>query len=291
MRTAAVPLLAFLVSGGDLAGPLKYDRAGVELDGKRTPWKDIRSIAETEAAGAREGYDSEAAKPENTAAAARLAADPFDKDALRKLRPVLARRPPATPLRPPFEGRWKAVVDSSGHHLLKVFAIHAIDFVRVDDAGRIFTGSGKSLEEYLGFDRHVLAAADGEVVQAEDHFEDLPPGRLGKAGEANFVTLRHSEEEFTFYGHLRKRSAAVKTGDRVAKGQVLGRVGNSGASGTPHLHFTLLTPLRAGGASGWASVPWCLHGFSLVDAHGAACSIDAKQARPQEGWTLLCPKP
>jgi murein DD-endopeptidase MepM/ murein hydrolase activator NlpD len=34
----------------------------------------------------------------------------------------------------------------------------------------------------------------------------------------------------------------VKAGDRVVAGQIIGRVGNSGASGMPHLHFTFRDP-------------------------------------------------
>jgi len=41
-----------------------------------------------------------------------------------------------------------------------------------------------------------------------------------------------------FYGHIRKGSAAVKAGQRVRKGDLLARVGNSGASAMPHLHFS-----------------------------------------------------
>lgn len=277
MKPAAV--LLCLLLGADLAGPLAYDKTGVELGGKRTPWKDVASITETDPAAAAAGPAA--------ADLDLLAADPFHKEALTRVKPLLDRRAPRTALRPPFEGRWKAAVDATGHHRIKAFALHAIDFVRVDGKGGLFTGAGKALTDYPGYDQPVLAAADGEVVQLEDRFDDLPPGRLGAFDQANFVTIKHSVEEFTFYGHVRKGSAKGKIGDKVAKGAPIARVGNSGASGTPHLHFTMLTPNR----TGWLSVPWRLHGFTLVDAHGTACAIDAKQARPQEGWTLVCPKP
>lgn len=271
-------LLLLLLSGGDLVGPLAYDKAGVELAGRRTPWKDVASLTETDAP----------AGPEPAAADLDLlAADPFHKEALKRVKPLLAARAPKTALRPPFEGRWKAMPDATGHHAIKAFALHAIDFVKVDEKGRLFGGNGKALGDFLGYDQPVLAAADGEVVSVEDRFDDLPPGQLGKFDQANFITVKHPDGEFTFYGHVRKGSGAVKPGDPVKKGSPLARVGNSGASGTPHLHFTLLTPHRAG----WISIPWRLHGFTLVDVQGAACSVDAKQARPQEGWTLLAPKP
>lgn len=278
MKRAAALLLC--LAGEDLKGPLRYDAAGVELNGRRTPWKAIASLEETDPP------DAASANPD-PADLDLLASDPFHKEALKRVKPLLDRRPPRTALRPPFEGRWKAVPDATGHHAAKAFALHAIDFVRVDEKGRLFAGGGKALSDVLGWDQPVLAAADGEVVAVDDRFDDLPVGRLGKADQANVVILKHADDEFSFYAHLRKGSAAVKTGDRVVRGQAIARVGNSGASGTPHLHFALLTPIRGG----WISVPWRLHGFTLGDAHGTACAIDVKQARPQEGWTLLCPKP
>ena len=43
---------------------------------------------------------------------------------------------------------------------------------------------------------------------------------------------------FAFYEHLKRGSVAVKAGDRVKSGQVIGRLGNSGSSSIgPHLHF------------------------------------------------------
>jgi murein DD-endopeptidase MepM/ murein hydrolase activator NlpD len=280
---------AILLLGADLVGPVKYEKTGAVLDGKRWAWKEIGSIAETSPERSKEEFQAAAGKSENAVALATLAKDAWNKDALRRLKPVLDRRPPATALRPPFEGRWKAMVDTTGHHSLKGFALFAIDFMKVDAEGRLFRGTGKALEDFLGYDQEVRAAADGEVVQAEGGFEDLPAGQIGKGEQANLVTIRHGEEEHTFYAHLKKGSVAVKAGDKVTAGQPIGRVGNSGASGSPHLHFTLAIPIGEAGSRGWASVPWRLHGFKLVDAGGTPCAIDVKQARVQEGWTLLCP--
>jgi murein DD-endopeptidase MepM/ murein hydrolase activator NlpD len=81
-----------------------------------------------------------------------------------------------------------------------------------------------------GFD---LAAATGTEVTA------AAPGRVVQAGPAgtygNLVTLRHDNGFETRYAHL--SSVDVKVGDVVEAGADLGKVGTTGYSTGPHLHF------------------------------------------------------
>ncbi len=58
-----------------------------------------------------------------------------------------------------------------------------------------------------------------------------------KALYGNFVILEIAPKVFVHYAHLRKGSTAVKSGDRVHRGDVIGRVGSSGSAGAPHLHL------------------------------------------------------
>ncbi len=69
-----------------------------------------------------------------------------------------------------------------------------------------------------------VTVGDGTVVSAGWH------GDLGNA-----VQVRHNETYTTVYGHLSK--FAVRTGQRVEQGQVVGYVGSTGQSTGPHLHF------------------------------------------------------
>jgi hypothetical protein len=77
----------------------------------------------------------------------------------------------------------------------------------------------------------------------------------------------------------------------VKAGQPIARVGNSGASGMPHLHFTLdMRVFDRKGNGEWISIPWRLSGFRVVEAGGAPCDFEVKAARVQEGWRMQFPE-
>jgi murein DD-endopeptidase MepM/ murein hydrolase activator NlpD len=54
----------------------------------------------------------------------------------------------------------------------------------------------------------------------------------------NLVRIEHNDSISTVYGH--NDEILVKEGERVAKGAVIARVGNTGRSTAPHLHFEVL---------------------------------------------------
>jgi murein DD-endopeptidase MepM/ murein hydrolase activator NlpD len=51
------------------------------------------------------------------------------------------------------------------------------------------------------------------------------------------VILEHGNGYYSIYSHL--QGAAVKAGDDVRKGQVLGAVGGENSDYGPHLHFEI----------------------------------------------------
>jgi lipoprotein NlpD len=71
----------------------------------------------------------------------------------------------------------------------------------------------------------VFAAAAGTVIYAGDRVR----------GYGNLVVLKHAEDLSTVYAH--NSVLLVHTGDRVAVGQEIARVGDTGRSTAPHLHF------------------------------------------------------
>jgi murein DD-endopeptidase MepM/ murein hydrolase activator NlpD len=73
----------------------------------------------------------------------------------------------------------------------------------------------------------------------------LDPARLA----GNHVIMA-TGGTYALYAHLAPGSVAVTSGQQVRAGEVLGRVGHSGNSTAPHLHFQLMDsadPLRARG--------------------------------------------
>jgi murein DD-endopeptidase MepM/ murein hydrolase activator NlpD len=59
----------------------------------------------------------------------------------------------------------------------------------------------------------------------------------------NYLVLRHAGELKTIYGHLHEVS--VDKGSRVRRGDLIGRVGNTGLSTSSHLHYSVLERNRA----------------------------------------------
>ena len=64
-----------------------------------------------------------------------------------------------------------------------------------------------------------------------------------RALAGNQVTIRHRFEdgrvEYSSYGHLAAGSIRVAVGDRVARGDAIAAVGDTGDSAAVHLHFQL----------------------------------------------------
>ena len=71
----------------------------------------------------------------------------------------------------------------------------------------------------------VYAAGDGVVSKAE----------FVKSGYGNLIVVKHADNIATYYGHL--SAIGVSSGTRIRQGELIGRVGSTGKSTGPHLHF------------------------------------------------------
>lgn len=102
---------------------------------------------------------------------------------------------------------------------------------------RMSSGFGMRFHPVLGYSRMhqgvdfaaptgtpIYAVTDGVVSYAGWH-----------GGHGNFVKLQHSGGLGTGYGHMSR--IAVRSGERVRRGEVIGYVGSTGLSTGPHLHY------------------------------------------------------
>ena len=144
----------------------------------------------------------------------------------------------------------------------------AIDYMRLNAAGEFVHGDAADVRNYVDYGADVLAVADGTVASALDPLDDQPPGTLpNPAGitletvDGNHVVLDLGHGRYAFYAHLQKGSVTVRVGQRVTKGTVIGKLGNSGNTSAPHLHFHLVNSPSALGSDG---LPYLISGFDLA---------------------------
>jgi murein DD-endopeptidase MepM/ murein hydrolase activator NlpD len=100
-----------------------------------------------------------------------------------------------------------------------------------------FSHKGKNALDFtMKTGTQVCAAREGIVSEVIDKYSNgcNDPSCLY---EANTITIYHKDGTFADYAHLKKNGSAVRPGDQVLAGQVIGFSGNTGYSSGPHLHF------------------------------------------------------
>lgn len=180
----------------------------------------------------------------------------------------------------PLRGEWTAVhtpasrIPSHGTDMLG--QRYAFDLIRLDRRRRYAPGStirllllGVPTHECHGWGEPIHAPLDGEVVATRDGLGERswihPVRELGLILKnsltfrptphhlhrvmGNHVILRCGDV-YAGFAHLATGSVAVEVAQQVRAGEVLGRVGHTGNSTAPHLHFQLMDgpdPLTARG--------------------------------------------
>lgn len=165
--------------------------------------------------------------------------------------------PVATPiLSPPLQGQnWLAVhgpSNTSEHRRALIpYAQNpyfpqrfAIDWVRIGNDGKLFASDSSLNKNWYSYNNEVIAVADGMIVDARDSIRDNDP--LSKqtitpltleSAAGNYLILDLGDRNYAVYAHLQPETLLVKIRETVQRGQIIARVGNSGSSAYPHLHF------------------------------------------------------
>jgi murein DD-endopeptidase MepM/ murein hydrolase activator NlpD len=163
----------------------------------------------------------------------------------------------------PLRGVWYVGWGASFHtgHRWAVPEEFALDIAKVGESGLSHKGDGTRFDDYYAYGADVLAAADGRVISAANDRPEDPSAmqrpnetqeayfarlqkeqgeRLAKGLTAitgNYVMINHGENESSLYAHLQPGSVRVHVDDQVKAGDVIGKLGSSGNSTEPHLHF------------------------------------------------------
>jgi murein DD-endopeptidase MepM/ murein hydrolase activator NlpD len=157
------------------------------------------------------------------------------------------------------------------------------------DGARLSSGFGMRNHPVMGYSRMHrgvdFAAASGTPIQAAGDGTVQTAGRNG--GYGNYVRIRHNSQYSTAYGHMSR--IAVKAGQRVRQGQIIGYVGSTGLATGPHLHYetiyngTQINPLSIRLPTGRK-----LEGKELAAFQRAVDEVDREiAATPPRTWVAL----
>lgn len=186
----------------------------------------------------------------------------------------------------PLRGEWDAVntpakcIPSHGTDLWG--QRYAYDFLRIKEK-KYFEGSnlkyyltGIRTEKCYCWNAEIYAPADGEVITTVDgrkepkHIQPLMDilrvlgksivfiFKVQKTGMenadynsfvGNYIIIKH-DGFYSFYAHIHPGTIAVNDGQFVKQGDLLGKVGHTGNSTAPHLHFQLSDSLDLNRANG-----------------------------------------
>jgi hypothetical protein len=202
---------------------------------------------------------------------------------------------------PPLAGKgWVALngcCEVGGAHRATALAVNggvyfaqrfAIDWLRLDDDGHLVKGDPANVHNYADYGADVLAVADGTVVSTLNTLEDQVPGKMPDPAtitianvDGNHVVLDLGGGVFAFYGHMQKGSVTVVPGQTVKRGQVLGKLGNTGNTSAPHLHFHLMEGASVLGSNG---IPYEIDSFALAGRPAPKDVATANDAVFERSW-------
>lgn len=161
---------------------------------------------------------------------------PYKEDNLPK--PVRNTTRLILPFKDVWSVTWGGDTKELNYHVESEAQKNAFDLVITNENGLSHKTDGKRNEDYYAFGKDIIAPCDGEVVLVVDGIKDNIPGVFNPIYiPGNTVIIKTPNNEYLFFAHFKQHSIAVKQGQKVKQGQLLGLCGNSGNSSEPHLHF------------------------------------------------------
>lgn len=97
----------------------------------------------------------------------------------------------------------------------------------------------------------VLASSGGVVVDLRNSIRESADNSEDSSESENFVAIDHGGGLKSLYAHLDFQGVAVKVGQIVSTGQVIGYSGNTGFSTAPHLHYEMRDALDQSVSTGF----------------------------------------
>lgn len=202
----------------------------------------------------------------------------------------------------PLRGEWVAPTTPAkripSHGTNRMGLKYAFDFLQVDqnNMNKFYDAStfrflilGVPLKKCYCYGRDIYAPCDGEVVAKIDgiperkHVHWLRESIIGIKKSltfneetddfsiiaGNFIIIKCSENVYMAFVHLQTDSIAVSLNEKIPKGSFLGKVGHSGNSTSPHLHFQVMDS------------------SDLKNANGIPCFFEKYQIYQHDTWKTV----
>lgn len=126
--------------------------------------------------------------------------------------------------------------DETGRSVRKAFLRSPLGFTRIT-SGFSLARLHPFLQSWHAHKGVDFAAPIGTPVHAAGAGRAIVVGQ--QTGYGNVIMLQHGAKYTTVYAHLSRFAPGLRRGSRVAQGEVIGYVGETGWATGPHLHYEL----------------------------------------------------
>ena len=174
----------------------------------------------------------------------------------------------------PLKGEWFSPntpgTKIPSHGTNRLGTRYAYDFIQVDWKRKGYPSyrasflkyliCGLQIDNYYCWGKEIYAPCDGVIIQAKDnyrenlrtnlfsdfhnayknaHYFDIDNDDIQKIA-GNYVIIKYLDNVYAALCHLQSGSIRVSVGQSITAGEMIGKVGHSGNSFSPHLHFQLM---------------------------------------------------